>query len=113
MGEREYSNIALLELAKRSALDIWQPDILRIGGVEVWKQSAAIAAGFHIPVLPHYYKDYDVPLLCSIPNGIGAESFDWIDSLIDNPLVIKGGFASPHQEPGWGFQFIDDCLQKI
>ena len=113
MGEREFNTQPLIELIKRKAIDIWQPDILRIGGVEAWKESASIAAGFHIPVLPHYYKDYDVPLLCTIPNGVGAESFDWIDDYIDNPMLVKDGFAYPHQRPGWGFNFIDDYLKKI
>lgn len=52
-----------------------------------------------------YYKDYDVPLLCTIPNGLGAGSFDWIDGLIDNPMEIKDGLARPRQTPGWGFHF--------
>ncbi|MGC9354491.1 MAG: aminotransferase class I/II-fold pyridoxal phosphate-dependent enzyme [Mariniphaga sp.] len=91
MGEREYNTIPLRELARHGALDIWQPDILRLGGVEKWRESAALAGAFNIPVLPHYYKEYDVPLLCTIPNGKGAESFDWVDSLIDCPLKIENG----------------------
>ncbi|RED96546.1 mandelate racemase/muconate lactonizing enzyme family protein [Marinoscillum furvescens] len=113
MGEREFDTLPLRELVTRNALDIWQPDILRIGGVEAWRESAALAASFHLPVLPHYYKDYDVPLLCTIPNGVGAESFDWVDPLIDNPMVLKDGFAQPHDRPGWGFSFIDDQLTAI
>lgn len=113
MGEREYDMVPLKELIERKALDIWQPDLLRIGGVEKWRESAALAASYHLPVLPHYYKDYDVPLVCSIPNGAGVESFDWIDPLIDNPMVIKDGFAHPHDKPGWGFNFLDDCLSVI
>jgi len=113
MGEREYDSLPLRELVTRNALDIWQPDILRIGGVEAWRESAALAKSFHLPVLPHYYKDYDVPLLCTISNGVGAESFDWIDPLIDNPMVLKEGYAKPHDLPGWGFNFIDDKLTEI
>ncbi len=113
MGEREFDTLPLRELVSRNALDIWQPDILRIGGVEAWRESAALADSFHLPVLPHYYKDYDVPLLCTISNGVGAESFDWVDPLIDNPMVIKDGFARPHERPGWGFNFIDDQLTEI
>lgn len=113
MGEREFDTLPLRELVTRNALDIWQPDILRIGGVEAWRESAALANSFHLPVLPHYYKDYDVPLLCTIPNGVGAESFDWVDPLIDNPMVIENGFAKPHDLPGWGFTFIDDHLTEI
>lgn len=113
MGEREYDVQPLLELSKRNALDIWQPDLLRIGGVEAWRESAAIAHAHHLPVLPHYYKDYDVPLVCSIPNGVGVESFDWIDPLIDRPIEVKNGFAYPHQQPGWGFRFLDECLEEF
>ena len=34
MGEREYSTVALRELIGRRALDLWQPDLIRLGGVE-------------------------------------------------------------------------------
>ena len=113
MGEREYDTVSLIELIKRKSIDIWQPDLLRLGGVEAWRSSAALAENFHVPVLPHYYKDYDVPLVCSIPNGAGVESFDWIDSLIDNPLTINDGYAIPRELPGWGFNFLDQFLQPV
>jgi len=113
MGEREYDTLPLVQLLQRNAIDIWQPDLLRIGGVEAWRASAALAASFHVSVLPHYYKDYDVPLVCSIPNGVGVESFDWIDPLIDNPIQVNNGYAVPHDRPGWGFNFIDDFLEEL
>jgi L-alanine-DL-glutamate epimerase-like enolase superfamily enzyme len=113
MGEREYSTLPLRELLQRNAIDIWQPDILRLGGVEAWRDSAALAGAFNVPVLPHYYKDYDIPLLCTIPNSAGAESFDWIDPLIDHPLQIVNGMARPHDRAGWGFSFKDECLTQI
>lgn len=37
--------------------------------------------------------EYDVPLLCSIPDGLAAESFDWIDALFDQPPTIASGLA--------------------
>jgi len=113
MGEREYDTVSLLQLLQRGAIDIWQPDLLRIGGVEAWRESAALAASYHIPVLPHYYKDYDVALVCSISNGQGVESFDWIDPLIDNPIIIKDGYAHTRTTPGWGFNFLDEFLEEI
>lgn len=113
MGEREYNTLSLRELIRLHAIDIWQPDILRLGGVDAWRDSAALAKCNHIPVLPHYYKDYDVPLLCTISNGKGAESFDWIDPLIDHPLKIENGMALPHNRPGWGFSFKDSFLNEL
>ncbi len=113
MGEREYDTEALKNLIARRAIDLWQPDLIRLGGVEEWRGSAALALAFHIPVLPHYYRDYDVPLLCTIPNGVGAESFDWIDGIIDNVMRIEDGFAYPREAPGWGFSFRPECLVPL
>jgi L-alanine-DL-glutamate epimerase-like enolase superfamily enzyme len=113
MGEREFDTSALRELIRRNALDLWQPDVLRLGGVEGWRQSALLANAHGIPVLPHYYKEYDVPLLCTIPNAYGAESFDWIDGLVDRPIPIRDGFAYPLPEPGWGFTFRKELLLPL
>ncbi len=113
MGEREFDLVPLRELARRNALDLWQPDILRLGGVEGWLDSAALARAHHLPVLPHYYKEYDAALCCTIPDAYGVESFDWVDSLIDRPLRIENGRAYPAEAPGWGFSFKPGVLQEL
>lgn len=113
MGEREFDTVALRELIRREAIDLWQPDILRLGGVEAWRASAELAQAHGIPVLPHYYKEYDVPLLMTVRNPFGAESFDWVDSLVDHPIRMKDGYAYPNDGPGWGFTFKDEKLTEI
>jgi L-alanine-DL-glutamate epimerase-like enolase superfamily enzyme len=113
MGEREFDTVPLRELIRREAIDLWQPDILRLGSVEAWRNSAALAQAHHIPVLPHYYKEYDVPLLMTVPNAFGAESFDWVDALITHPVRMENGFAYPSDKPGWGFSFKDKFLTEI
>lgn len=113
MGEREYDLVALRELAARRAIDLWQPDMLRLGGVEGWLDSAVLAQAHHVPVLPHYYKEYDAALCCTIPDAYGVESFDWVDGIIDHPLRIANGYAYPPDKPGWGFAFKDDALRAI
>jgi L-alanine-DL-glutamate epimerase-like enolase superfamily enzyme len=113
MGEREFDTVALRELIARNALDLWQPDLLRLGSVEAWRDSAALAGANSIPVLPHYYKEYDVPLLCTIPDAYGSESFDWVDGLVDHPIVVRDGMAQPLPGPGWGFSFKEDLLTPL
>jgi len=113
MGEREYDLLALRELVARNALDLWQPDLLRLGSVEAWRESAAYAAAHSIPVLPHYYRDYDVPLLCTVGNAYGAESFDWIDAIVDNPMRVEKGLAYPRESAGWGFRFRPSALTAL
>lgn len=113
MGEREYNTEALKQLIERNALDMWQPDLIRIGGVDAWRDSASLAIENNLEVLPHYYKDYDVALLCTIKKAYGAESFDWIDNIIDNPLVIENGYAYPRKGSGWGFSFKKEFLSEV
>jgi L-alanine-DL-glutamate epimerase-like enolase superfamily enzyme len=113
MGEREYNTLALEILGSNDALDFWQPDIIRIGGVEQWQRSTLQSQQYNLQVAPHYYKDYDVPLLCTIQNGVGAESFDWIDDLIDHPLEIADGCAIPRDGAGWGFSFKEKMMTKL
>jgi len=113
MGEREYDTAALKELVRRNALDLWQPDLLRIGGVEAWRDSAALAQAYHVPCLPHYYKDYDVPLLATVSLPFGAESFDWVDDIIDNQMRFEEGYAILREGPGWGFNFLEKYLVPI
>jgi L-alanine-DL-glutamate epimerase-like enolase superfamily enzyme len=92
---------------------LWQPDLLRLGSVEAWRDSAALAAAHNIPTLPHYYKEYDVPLLMTVPKAAGAESFDWVDDLITTPIRMRDGWAYPSDEPGWGFSFHSQFLREI
>ena len=113
MGEREYDNQALKNLIARNALDLWQPDLIRIGGVEEWRNTAALAEAYHLPCLPHYYKDYDVPLLATVGNAYGAESFDWIDAIIDNPMKIDNGYAILREGNGWGFSFKHEFMTEV
>ncbi len=113
MGEREFDLVPLRELIRREAIDLWQPDILRLGSVEAWRASAALAHAHHVPVLPHYYKEYDVPLLMTVPNAFGSESFDWVDPLITHPIRMENGFAYPNAGPGWGFSFKDSFLTEL
>ena len=86
--------------------------LVALGQRPGWRASAALAHTNHLPVLPHYYKEYDVPLLMTVPNAYGAESFDWVDPLISRP-VRGNGFAFPSPEPGWGFRFKDEHLTEL
>ena len=92
MGEREYDLVPLRELDRAPrASTCGSPTCCAWAA---WRRGASPrpTRGAHgVPVLPHYYRDYDVPLLCTIRNGQGAESFDWIDGIVDAPLRVEGG----------------------
>ena len=58
-------------------------------------------------------QDYDVPLLATVRNPYGAESFDWIDAIIDNPMAVENGYVFPREGAGWGFSFKKEFLTEI
>ena len=62
---------------------------------------------------PTIIKNYDVPLLCTIAKAYGAESFDWIDGIIDNTMRIEDGYAYPREGAGWGFRFKEEALEEV
>lgn len=113
MGESESNIEGLKRLIACNGIDMWQPDLIRLGGVENWRASAAYAAAHHVQIMPHYYRDYDVPLLCGTPSGLAAESYDWIDDLIDTPMHMENGNAFPREGPGWGFRFKESVLTEM
>jgi glycine dehydrogenase subunit 1 len=47
------------------------------------------------------------------PGAYGAESFDWIDGIIDNTMRIEDGFAYPREGAGWGFVFKEEYLDPV
>ena len=114
MGEREYDLLPLRELVSRNALDLWQPDLLRLGSVEAWRESAAYAAAHShsraAALLPRLRRAAAVH---RSSNAYGAESFDWIDAIVDTPMRVEGGLAWPREGAGWGFRFKASALSAL
>ena len=44
---------------------------------------------------------------------VGAESFDWIDAIIDAPITIANGRMRPRDGAGWGFRFRESALTEL
>jgi L-alanine-DL-glutamate epimerase-like enolase superfamily enzyme len=62
---------------------------------------------------PHFYKEFDVHLAACYPNIIGIESFDWLDPLMTDPIVIKDGMAVVPDRPGFGFNLRPEAIAEF
>jgi L-alanine-DL-glutamate epimerase-like enolase superfamily enzyme len=111
-GEREYSLGAFRELLKCSAISVVQPDVLRIGGITQFLKLAHVAESFNARVASHFYKEIDVHLLASIPNGLFLEYFPWLDELLVKPLQIENGMAKVPNEPGLSTEFRPEAIRE-
>ena len=112
-GEREYGVEPFRRLMAARAIDVVQPDLLRVGGVTGWRLVAGLAEASMLRVAPHFYKEYDVHLAASIPNLIGIECFDWLDPLLVDPMETRDGMAVVPDRPGFGVEFRAEAIREF
>jgi D-arabinonate dehydratase len=117
-GELEATRWAFADLIDRRAADILQPDATVCGGVGEWLKIAHMAAGFDVPVAPHYNWDIHTQLQATIPNALFIEYFvrgsdvKVFDEVLENPIAPVAGYIAPRNEPGFGLRLREDKLNE-
>jgi len=117
-GEIEAGRWRHKELLDKKAAAILQSDAAVCGGVTEWRRIAALAAGYAIPLFPHWFHDLHAPLVAATPNARMVEYFP--DSqvlnfrdLLDRQLDFKDGRLWLHQQAGLGFGFDEAKLKRF
>jgi L-alanine-DL-glutamate epimerase-like enolase superfamily enzyme len=112
-GENEYTKYGFLELLKRGAADIVQPDNRRAGGVTEWMEIAAIAAGFGVDVASHGGGPTNMHMLLAMPNAIYIEtgSLKGESSHVETLRMTDGEILAP-ETPGMGSELRRDWIAK-
>src|SRR3546814_13266883 len=77
-----------------------------------------MAAGAGVSVAPHSFHDLHVHLVASAPNGIFVEYFPDGSILpfrrvIDRQLAVRNGELVLPPEPGLGFEFDQDAVDRF
>lgn len=110
-GETLFSVADFQRYFELGAIRYVQADAGRLGGITPWMAVAGLAAAHHLPMAPHFLHDLHVHLLCAVPNAYRLEFLPLLDAIIERPLEISGGLATPSQEHGHGIRFIDDVVR--
>jgi len=117
-GEIEAGRWRHKELLDKGAAAILQSDAAVCGGVSEWRRIAAMAAGYAIPMFPHWFHDLHAPLVAATPNARMVEYFP--DSqvlnfreLLDCQLDFKDGRLWLHKEAGLGFAFDEAKVKRF
>src|SRR5262249_37751385 len=69
-GESLYSIAAFHDVVRRGALDILQPDIVRIGGITNALAVCHLAQAANLPVAPHVSPELSVTVAAAVPNAV-------------------------------------------
>lgn len=117
-GEIEATRWGFRELLERRAADILQPDATVAGGVTEWMKIAHMAAGWDVPVAPHWMANLHVHLLAAVPNGLTVEVFVLeedvlnFERIVQEPLQPVKGMIRVPQRPGHGVELDDQAVAR-
>jgi len=108
VGESLYNSSQFMAYLKADAADIYQPDVVRVGGITSWLKIANLCEVWGRRVATHYMSEISVHLLCSITNGLFLEVVNggtFSDLKICPSLTTADGQIFPTSLPGNGLAF--------
>jgi L-alanine-DL-glutamate epimerase-like enolase superfamily enzyme len=116
-GEIEAGRWRFKELLESGAAAILQTDACVCGGVSEFRRIAATAASFGVTLCPHWFHDLHAHLVAATPNARYVEYFpdDQVLNfrrLVGRQLQLKQGELLLPQEPGLGFDFDREALER-
>ena len=116
-GENEYTRYGFRDLINDRCAAIIQPDAQIMGGVTEFMKVAALAQSQDLPIAPHGNQQVHVQLVAAIPNGLTVEYYRastdpmW-GEMFEDTLMIKDGYVSPPDQPGFGINLNEKALAK-
>jgi len=108
-GETLFTPDEFTPYFRRGAIRIPQPDVIRLG-VTGWRRVASAALDAGLPVAPHFIPEIHVHLACAVPNALNLEYLPIFELLLEAPLRIEDGQATPPDTPGHGMRFSEQAL---
>jgi L-alanine-DL-glutamate epimerase-like enolase superfamily enzyme len=117
-GEIHQTRWDFLEIIRKEAASIIQPDAGVCGGITEFRRIASLAAAHSIPVAPHWLADLHVHLVAATPNATWVEFFTGTDVLnlmevFKTRLRVKDGGLTLPQEPGLGVVLDEAAVERF
>lgn len=117
-GEQNASRWEFLELARMGAMNVWQPDIARCGGISEVMKIADLADEYGVRVVPHAWKSGILKATSLHVNAVisGERIQEWstaenplAQTLVSTALPVVDGFAAVPVSPGLGVE-VDQAV---
>ena len=125
-GEQDCDLPTWRRMIEMGAVNIAQPDILYLGGINRTLRVVDLAKSASIPITPHcanlsLVTLFTMHLLKAIPNAgkylefsiEGADYYPWQQDLfLEDPYSVDDGKVTISDKPGWGIEIRSDWLEK-
>ncbi len=116
LGENLFSPAAFNEFLRHDAVDIVQPDVLRVGGITPFLKIAHLAESYGTPTAPHLVLELSGTLCCAIGHASMIEDLDGGNltelEALEEPIRTEQGYFTPPPRPGHGVRFDWDALAR-
>ncbi len=122
-GEHWYTPLPFSQAVGQRLADVFQPDVLWVGGVTATQKIFHIAEPADIPVIPHggmnsAYGQHISFAMTNAPWGeyfVGTAPGVPLETTKDIPGVPipKDGYLVPNDAPGFGFEIDEDWLEQV
>ncbi|MFM8349934.1 MAG: mandelate racemase/muconate lactonizing enzyme family protein [Actinomycetales bacterium] len=119
-GEQNATRFEFLELARLNALNVWQPDVSRCGGITEIMRIAELADEHGVWLVPHAWKSGILKAASLHVNAViaGERLQEWSiaenplqQRLVSTPLPIVDGQAAVPTQPGLGVR-VDEAIVR-
>lgn len=127
-GERLYTRWGFNNIFKEGVIDIIQPDVALVGGINELKKIASMAEALDMAVAPHapygpialaatLQVDTCTPNVFIQEQSLGIhynKGFDLLD-FVENQKIFhyKDGFVNIPTEPGLGIKLNEDLIEEV
>lgn len=112
LGENWWGPHDMAASLAAGASDLGMPDAMKIGGVTGWQRAAALAEAARLPISSHLFPELSVHLLAASPTAHWLEYVDWADPVLQTPLRIEDGQATPPDRPGTGIEWDEAAVER-
>ncbi|BBF71953.1 MAG: L-rhamnonate dehydratase [Sphingobium sp.] len=122
-GEHEFTSYGFRQMIEAKALDYFQFDTNRVGGITAARKIQALAEAYSIPVVPHAGQMHNYHVVMASLNSPIAEYFPMVDVEVGNelfwyifkgePQAVDGHIDLDDNLPGLGLAIDEAALSRF
>jgi L-alanine-DL-glutamate epimerase-like enolase superfamily enzyme len=122
-GEHEFTSYGFRQMIEAKALDYFQFDTNRVGGITAARKIQALAEAYSIPVVPHAGQMHNYHVVMASLNSPIAEYFPMVDVEVGNelfwyifkgePQAVDGYIDLDDNLPGLGLEIDEQALSRF
>ena len=112
IGENWWGTHDMAKSLAAGASDYVMVDLMKIGGISGWLRAAALAEPGGVRLSSHLFPEVSVHLMAVTPTAHWLEWLDLASPILQEPLRIEDGYATPTDAPGSGIAWNEEAVAR-